>query len=81
MLFHIQMYIKKFSVLFVEETIIQLCRGGQFYWSKPEDPEKTGGPGENHRPVASRRQILLQTMYIMFYTSRPYRDSNSQHQW
>jgi hypothetical protein len=32
--------------------------------------EETGGPGENHRPVASQR-----------CTPRPDRDSNSQHQW
>ena len=29
-------------------TIFQLYRGGQFYWG-----EETGGPGENHQPVAS----------------------------
>ena len=35
-------------------TIFQLYRGGQFYWC----PEETGGPGENHRPVASHWQTL-----------------------
>jgi hypothetical protein len=38
--------------------------------------EETGGPGENHRPVARHGQTLLQCC-----TSLPDRDSDSQHQW
>jgi hypothetical protein len=34
-------------------TILQLYRGGQFYWW-----EETGVPGENHRHVASHWQTL-----------------------
>ena len=39
-------------------TIFQLCRGGHFFLV-----EKTGGPGENHRPVANK------LYHVMLYTS------------
>jgi hypothetical protein len=38
-------------------TIFQLYRDGQFYW-------ETGGPGENHRPVASHKLY-----HIMLYST------------
>ena len=41
--------------------------------------EETGGPGENHRPVASHWQTLSHN--VVSRTPHPDRDSNSQHQW
>jgi hypothetical protein len=41
--------------------------------------EETGGPRENHRPVASYWQNLSHN--VVLSTHRPDQDSNSQHQW
>jgi len=69
-------------------TIFQLHRGGQFYWwRKLEDQEKTtdlseetGGPWENHRPVASHWQTLSHNVvYIALSGSRTHNISGDRH--
>jgi hypothetical protein len=54
-------------------TIFQLYRDGQFYW-------ETGGPGENHRPVASHRQNLSHNgVHLALVEIRTYNISGNRH--
>ena len=63
------------SVLLVEERFVGLSEA-----EPSTDIEETGGPGENHRPVASHRQTLSHNVvHLALITIRPHKIRGDRH--